>query len=130
MTEESNKCYSANEKDYHDDIGSVIDEILDNCSGIEEAMQLSISVGNSVRPAITGDDLAGEVSETIGNRLCDYCGEFADNFELTDAEYLELKTLLTTWIDKVNFNCYSVENIKQFPLTDFIETTEIVEYYK
>lgn len=127
---EENKCYSSNSEEYHDDIDAPLDEVLEACDNVEEAMQATISVGNAVRPNIKGGHLTDWLIEKIGEDLYACVGEYSEHYEVSKSDRDELNSFLTAWIDKQDFRCYSVENVKDVPITDFIEASEIVEYFK
>lgn len=123
-------CYSYNGEDFEDDSEYSIDEALQNCSGFDEALTATIYVGESVRPHITGIDIALDIYERISEQLYDLVGEHSENFIVSKDKAHQLENFLIPWMDSLDFNCWSVKNVKEVLVTEFMTLDEIKEYYQ
>lgn len=123
-------CYSYNGEDYEDNYEYSIEEALQNCSGFYEALIATIYVGKSVRPHITGIDIASDIYERIGEQLYDLVGEHSESFEVPIDKAKQLENFLIPWMDSLDFNCWSVKNVKEVLVTEFMTLDEIKEYYQ
>ena len=122
-------CYSSNGEDFQEDFDCIVDDLLSDCKSIEEAFEATLYTAVSKRPTITGNWLANTVAGDIYDRLHQAVGEYADNYTISQADYAELEEFLTKWIDKQDFRCYRVENIKEIKLTDILELEDIKNYF-
>lgn len=122
-------CYSKDGEIFGDDIGNVIDEVLDNCETWQEARKAVIYQGEPIRPNIKVDWLLENLQELVEERVYDQCGEFADLFIAKTDYDLALKTHLQQWVDRLNINCYTVANIESVPISEFMSEDEFIEFF-
>jgi hypothetical protein len=121
--------YSADGEEFDDDISTVIDDITGwQCMTIEEAREATIYVGEPDYPKVNVNWLTESVTEHVGDVLYEHCGEYSDYWVPKDVE--ELKQFLDSWLNKQNYNCYSVKNVVELPITNFIDEKELKEIYE
>lgn len=121
--------YSYNGEEFQEDSEYPIDESLQHCSGYEEALTAEIFVGESVRPDISGIDIASYVYERISDELYELVGEYSENFTVPNDKAKQLENFLICWMDSLDFKCWTVKNVKEVPIIEFLTLDEIREYY-
>ena len=126
----NNICYSADEEQFEDDIDSVIDTILFNSDSIEEARESLVFIGESVRPKINPQWIMEYIQERAQECVYEQCGEYADNFEATTDYDLALLTHIKEWVNKLNINCYTVENVKSESIMNYVTEQELQDFFK
>jgi hypothetical protein len=122
-------CYSANEEVFTD-LDQAIDSVLFGCADINEAREAVIYVGEEVPPVLKAEWLFEHIQEIAQECVHDQVGEYAEHFEPKTDYDLALKVHLQQWIDKLKFNCYTVKNIKEVPLSDYVTEDELVGFFK
>lgn len=127
----SNLCYSADEESFMDDLYSAIDDVLYNqCKSIEDARNAVIFIGEAVQPKIKAEWILEYIQEKAEECVYEQCREWAESFEAITDYDLALKAHIQEWINKLKFNCYTVENVKSEPITNYVTEEELKELFK
>lgn len=120
--------YSSNGEEFREDFESVLDAITGYHSmTLEDALDADVYVGEQVFPKINSMYLFDRISEDISTQLYEECGEYADCY--TPSHTDELKSFLTYWLAKQQFNCYTVTNVKVKSILDFVTVKDLEEIY-
>ena len=122
-------CYSA-DGEYFTDLEQAIDSVLFACADINEAREAVIYVGEEVPPVIKAEWLFEYIQERAQDCVHEQISDYSEYFEPKTDYDLALKVHLQQWIDKLKFNCYTVKNVKEVPLSDYVTEDELVEFFK
>lgn len=130
MQEIEYDCWSNDGECFDNDICTILDIHFGNIDTYKEAVDSEIYTGVSVKPNITGEDIAENATDYIKDQLHDLCGEYSDRYEVSNTDFKDLRDYLNLWIAKQNFNCYGVKNVKCIPVIDCLTKEKIKEYYE
>ncbi len=123
-----NEVYSSNGEQFENDFETVLDDITGyNCSTYEEALEAIIYVGEPITPTIDVDWIVDTIEQRVGEELYEQVGEFSDCWIMTERN--ELRDYLKFWVARQNFSCYSVKNIKEISILEYITEDELKEIY-
>ena len=123
------EVYSDDGEIFEHDIGDVIDNITsNNCETYEDALESHVYVGDMVVPEINTNFLVEHIEQYMDECLHEQAGEFSDGHQIRHTK--ELKEFLDGWLSKQLYNFYSVKNIKEVSILEYITKEELKEIYE
>ena len=108
-----NYCYSWNGEDYSNGLFDTEEEAIEDARSSDPDAE-EVWIGTATEPTLTWNSNEEEIIESIHENLADECGDYAESFEISTEDELDLATMIDEtvkkWIDKhkIKPSCYTV----------------------
>lgn len=112
------KCYSINEEEYcYDNLSDALVALEENDGFVAGAV---IHEGDAHKEPPSHYFDIDRLFEDMGERACDECGEWAEDFpDVSKEKVKELEKLIADWLDaNIAVNFYTVKNVQPIVITE------------